>query len=76
MYQRESYASHTCAMCGAHELEELGDGNTECLACGFIFDPENPGMSIVDFGQESVWILDLIASAMREDEETREMALV
>jgi len=27
MYQGEEYASRACAMCGAHELEELGDGS-------------------------------------------------
>lgn len=58
--ENESYVVYTCAMCGAQETEELGDGNTECLACGLVFSPKNPGMTRVDIAWEIERFLGLI----------------
>lgn len=52
--ENEGYVGYTCAMCGTQDTEELGDGNTECLACGFVFSPENSGMTRTDV----VWEVD------------------
>lgn len=59
--ENEGCASRTCAMCGVRNTEELGDGNTECLNCGFIFSPENSGITRADLVVvcEVDWFFDL-----------------
>lgn len=73
--ENEGYVGYTCAMCRAQETEELADGNTECLRCGFVFSPENPGMTRVDTSWEANWLLGLITRALDEQTEDIEQVL-
>lgn len=73
--ETEGYAVYTCTMCGAQQTEELGDGNTECLSCGFVFSPENPGMTRVDVAWEIERFLGLIPETWDERIEDVEQVL-
>lgn len=64
--ENEGYVSRTCAMCGAQDTEELGDGNTECLGCGFIFSSKNSGMTQTDIVWEVDWFLGLVSKVPDE----------
>jgi len=55
--ENEGHTICICTMCGAQKTEELADGNTECLSCGFIFNPKNPGVTRVGVAWEIEWML-------------------
>ncbi len=73
--ENEGYVSRICAMCGAQDTEELGDSNTECLNCGFVFNSENSGVTCTDIMWEVDWFLGLVFEVQDERTEHIERAL-